>query len=337
MVVIPDQGWEEFIGKYNQELQAQVKDCIDTARDLEIQKLLRLTIQASKDTMEELINYPIYKLNDNFWEEINSPIKNELALIVQNCRLILDQGFKARGEEIKEFVDGFLREMRKFTTDYVKKLFRDINTNLTRRFKEEFMNDERGTQRNWIAIEEQKIRELSNKAQESVLYATLNFKFIEIDYHDIDKLSGTAGGDPSPGAETPGGDPQSFADVADANDKDEGAGMASPSILYDKLLSEQEINKVKDRFKDDVEEALDEAVKKHHNMSSGGTPTWLYVLILYFAYDDVWRMVWNPIIFTPLILIVSVFGLIFASGLGPVVFPQIKQEVNKYLRLTVGS
>jgi len=32
--------------------------------------------------MEELINYPIYRLNDNFWEEINSPIKNELALIV---------------------------------------------------------------------------------------------------------------------------------------------------------------------------------------------------------------------------------------------------------------
>jgi len=113
--------------------------------------------------------------------------------------------------------------------------------------------------------------------------------------------------------------------------------MASPSILYDKLLSEQEINKVKDRFKDDAEEALDEAVKKHHNMASGGTPTWLYVLILYFAYDDVWRMVWNPLIFTPLILVISVFGLIFASGLGPVVFPQIKQEVNKYLRLTVGS
>jgi len=44
--------------------------------------------------------------------------------------------------------------MRKFTTDYVKKLFRDINTNLARRFKEEFMNDERGSQRNWIAIEE---------------------------------------------------------------------------------------------------------------------------------------------------------------------------------------
>ena len=128
--------------------------------------------------------------------------------------------------------------MRKFTTDYVKKLFRDINTNMARRFKEEFMNDERGAQRNWIAIEEQQIRELCNKAQESVLYATLNFKFIEIDYHDIDKLSGTPGGGNSAELATPGGDPQSFDDIADANDKDEGAGMASPSILYDKLLSE---------------------------------------------------------------------------------------------------
>lgn len=44
--------------------------------------------------------------------------------------------------------------MRRFTTDYVRKLFKDINTNLTRRHKAEFQTDERGTQRSWVALEE---------------------------------------------------------------------------------------------------------------------------------------------------------------------------------------
>jgi hypothetical protein len=44
--------------------------------------------------------------------------------------------------------------MRRFTTDYVRKLFKDINTNLARRHKAEFQTDERGTQRSWVALEE---------------------------------------------------------------------------------------------------------------------------------------------------------------------------------------
>jgi len=33
--------------------------------------------------------------------------------------------------------------------------------------------------------------------------------------------------------------------------------------MYDKLLSEVELNKVKDRFKQDVETSLEEALRKH--------------------------------------------------------------------------
>jgi len=34
-------------------------------------------------------------------------------------------------------------------------------------------------------------------------------------------------------------------------------------MMYDKLLSEVELNKVKDKFKDDCESSLDEAIRKH--------------------------------------------------------------------------
>lgn len=37
----------------------------------------------------------------------------------------------------------------------------------------------------------------------------------------------------------------------------------SMSVMYVKLLSEEDLNKVKDKFNEDVELVLDEAIRKH--------------------------------------------------------------------------
>lgn len=185
------QDWEEHETKYAKALAHQMQEAIDVARDLEIQKLSQLTVQATKETMEELINGPIYTLKDDFWAEVNEPVKAELSLVIQNCRGILQSGFQARADEVADFVDDFLKQMRRFTTDYVRKLFKDINTNLSRRHKEEFQTDENGTQRNWVALEEHKIKELSLKARDSVLVVVNRFKYIEIDYEAISLLATT--------------------------------------------------------------------------------------------------------------------------------------------------
>ena len=67
-----------------------MNEAIDRARDLEIEKLTKLTVQATKETIEEIINEPIYKLNDDFWDQINRPFCEELSLVIENCREILD-------------------------------------------------------------------------------------------------------------------------------------------------------------------------------------------------------------------------------------------------------
>ena len=50
--------------------------------------------------------------------------------------------------------------MRIFTKDYVNKLFRDINSNILRRFKNEFEHDENGKMRNWVTLEESQIHDI---------------------------------------------------------------------------------------------------------------------------------------------------------------------------------
>ena len=209
-------------------------------------------MQATKETMEELINGPIYNLKDDFWTEINDPVKQELALVIQNCRAVLQTGFHARPDEVADFVDDFLSQMRRFTTDYVRKLFKDINTNLARRHKTEFQTDERGTQRSWVALEEASIQDFCKKAQDSVLVVVNRFKYIEIDYEAIALLAAATD---APEEETPG--------AFQVPEPSSGRRARSPTLMYDKLLSELELNKVKDRFKQDVETSLEEALRKH--------------------------------------------------------------------------
>ena len=66
----------------------------------------------------------------------------------------MKKGFDSNIIEEQELLKKFKDEVRKFTKEYVNKLFRDINTNLKRRFKNEFETDQNGKMRNWVSIEE---------------------------------------------------------------------------------------------------------------------------------------------------------------------------------------
>jgi len=64
----------------------------------------------------------------------------------------------------------------------------------------------------------------------------------------------------------------------------------------------------------------------------GGTPLWLYIVLVYFAYDDIFRMLANPLLFYPLVLISCVLGMLYSFGLGPVMVPAITSTVNMGFR-----
>ena len=102
--------------------------------------------------------------------------------------------------------------------------------------------------------------------------------------------------------------------------------------MYQRLLSESDINRVKDRFYEDINNVLEEAIRKHKNISTGGIPIWFYVIFVYFAYDDIFRMLANPLLFYPLVLVFSVVSMLYSLGLGPVMVPMAKSSLNVGLR-----
>lgn len=254
-LIIEGSGWGERVQQQNEELQRYLKNQIETVREKEMEKLRSLTIKATYETIEEIVNEPIYSVDDNFWELIGGALKQEVSLVSQQCREILRNGFKTSATEENEFIDLFMDDIKKFTQDYIKRLFRDVNTNLLRRFKKEFEQDENGKRRNWVLMETEQIQDVWGKCKKVIEEGFKHFKYIELSF-DLD-----------PSITTPGEpiDPQTInleeeKELLQIDGKTKGR---SNSMLYGRLLSETEINKVRDRFNEDTQNLLDDAMRKH--------------------------------------------------------------------------
>lgn len=100
------------------------------------------------------------------------------------------------------------------------------------------------------------------------------FKYIEIDYEAISLL---AAGTEQAAGETPGA--FQMEDIPSPGRRI----SRSPTMMYDKLLSEVELNKVKDRFKEDVEASLEEAIRKHVSNCSQFFSFLTFVFSIYIA------------------------------------------------------
>ena len=139
-----------------------------------------LTQQAAKDNLEQIINKPIYELQPDFWDQMRTPFLKELEMLALNCQQVLRQGFKCSEMEIDEFVRVLETTLHQYTADYIKRLFRDINTNLLRKFNKDFKKDEQGKNREWREIEEPAIRELWAKVRAQLLDTVQDFKYIRL-------------------------------------------------------------------------------------------------------------------------------------------------------------
>ena len=321
-MVLESSGWSSSVSQHQIELSEQLKSIIKAQREREIEKMQIIITKATHESIEEIVNSPIYELKATFWQEIRDPYTHELSMVLQNCSQILKNGFKAEELEEIDFLERFEIEIRTFTGDYIRKCFKDINQNLLRRFNSEFKNDRNGAQRNWVSMEEKDIREHWARSKAEIESLFKFFKYIEIPIDIAHKFSETP---------TPGMDPQEEEETKDA-DEQIPKYHRSGTTIYGKLLSETDLNKVKDRFNEDAHKELEDALRKHHNLGTGATPLWLYVILVYFAYDDIFRMLANPLLFYPLIFVFSIVAMLYSMGLGPVMIPVAKTSLNMGLR-----
>lgn len=320
-MIIENSGWGDQVAQHQNELKAQLTTILNNQREKEIEKLYTLTTKATFDTVEEIINDPVYNLNDNFWDDIKEPYCKEISLVLENCKEILKQGFNSSPEEDKDFLERFQAEVRDFSSEYIKKLFKDININLLRKFNKHFKSDDDGKSRNWVTLEEAAIKDVWGVAKAKTEDLFKSFRYIEIPT----ELELESNGDVTPGGEEND-------DLLNLKKHSSSIINRKGTMMYGRLLTEQDINRVKDKFAEDCEAALEDAIRKHNNNPTGQIPMWFYVIFAYFAYDDIFRMLANPIFFYPLMFVFSIVAMLYSMGLGPVMIPVVRSSFNMGMR-----
>jgi len=209
------------------ELKAQLKHNIMELREKELHKLATITEKAVCDQLENIINDPIYNLDDDFWNKIKNPYIDNLSEQREACEDILQKAFECEYDEMEDFIATMETKVYSFTTDYIKKTFKDINTNLMRRFNKEFKKESNGKPRVWQKMEEGQIRELHTHIKKVLEDLTVDFKYIKIPKN-----------------------------VGQSHNTDNGVARSltrSDSVRYERLLSEAELNKVKDKFNEEAD------------------------------------------------------------------------------------
>ena len=116
-------------------------------------------------------------------------------------------------------------------------------------------------------------------------------------------------------------------------------GGASGEI-FDRLLSAEELNKVRDKFMEDCEHSLEEAMRKHVSLTVSKLkplqegkgafriPIWIWGILLFFAYDDIFRWMTSPLFFYPLLMLGGVYGILSSLGLAGPAIMVVRQSVN---------
>ena len=69
-----------------------------------------------------------------------------------------------------------------------------------------------------------------------------------------------------------------------------------------------------------------------HNVQNTQVPWWIYALLAFFAADNVLSWIASPIIFYPLMFVLSIIIMLYSMGLGGIMWPVFRQTVNLVLR-----
>lgn len=89
---------------------------------------------------------------------------------------------------------------------------------------------------------------------------------------------------------------------------------------------------LKDRFLAGAEIAYRDAVNlKEHGYGNRGIPTWVLILLLIVGWNEIMWLLGSPLLFYPILFILSLLALSFAMGMGQIplfVFRQFLQHLG---------
>ena len=107
------------------------------------------------------------------------------------------------------------------------------------------------------------------------------------------------------------------------------------SLTERPIFSQEFVNTTWEKFNEDADFSLEEAVNRFKNISNGAIPTWLWVILAWFASDNIMGYISSPIMFYPFVMIGGAVLCCYQLGLLPILkelwVPVLVHKVNSTL------
>ena len=272
-------------------------EIIDEQKKKAINKLKTSTIEKLREHCEELFNNSIenYSKEKNFWKDFNENYLNHFCLKMFPLRVYLKDNFNCQNEEISEIFKYIQEKIFNDTKKNITKNMRDISTKIVEQFKKRFWYEPKSNYqdpKNWNAYEEIEIDLMFKKLREEYLPVFEQLKYFEL-IKDI------------------------LVSV-DFDNKKEGLTEEEIGAIVDKnledkskfefLLKQGDILSLKKRFEMGITNILEDAKKRREGFQMN-MPYWFYGLLIFFGYDDVFRIIRSWYIL-PILLLIGTYFLL---------------------------
>ena len=271
-------------------------EIIDEQKIKAVNKLKNDTIQKLRKHCEELFNISIenYSKDKNFWKDFNENYLNHFCLKMFPLRVYLRGNFNCQKDEISDILKEIQDKIFNDTKKNITKNMRDISNTIIEQFKKKFWYEPKSNYqdpKNWNAYEEIEIDLMFKKLREAYLPVFDQLKYFEL-----------------------------IKDILSAVDFDNKEGMNEEEInsiveknLEDKskfefLLKQGDILTLKKRFEVGISNILEDAKKRREGFQMN-MPYWFYALLIFFGYDDLFRIIktWYII---PILLLIGTYFLL---------------------------
>ena len=272
-------------------------EIIEEQKSKAINKLKNDTTQKLRQHCEELFNNSIenYSKDKNFWKDFNENYLNHFCLKMFPLRVYLKDNFNCQKEEISEIMNNIQDKIFNDTKKNITKNMRDISTKIVEQFKKRFWYEPKSNYqdpKNWNAYEEIEIDLMFKKLREEYLPVFEQLKYFEL-IKDI-------------------------LVAVDFDNKKEGLTEEEIGAIVDKnledkskfefLLKQGDILSLKKRFEMGITNILEDAKKRREGFQMN-MPYWFYGLLIFFGYDDVFRIIRSWYIL-PILLLIGTYFLL---------------------------
>ena len=282
---------KEFSNLFDEIIEEQKKKALN--------KLKSSTIEKLRTICEQLFNISLenYSKEKNFWKDFNENYLSHFCSKMLPLRIYLRENFNCKNEEIIEILREIEQKIFNDTKKNIARNMRDVSGKIIEQFKRKFCYEKSSDyqeQKNWERYEELEIDFDFKKLREEYLPIFDQLKFFEL-MKDIlsvikfeqlpDKIS------------------------LETEECQKIVEQYSKNNNFEILLKQGDILTLRKKFEMGISDILEDVKRKKEGFKMN-IPYWFYALLIFFGYDDVFKLLKSWYIIPILIIGGSYFLLV---------------------------